>query len=295
MKDKISIDLLNQYKETFIRYIDVDTKTIHAYKCGIEKLIDYLNTNNLEATRNNIINFRNYLRVEFSNNTVNSYMTSLKVFFNYLNDNNICKNLTKDIKGAEYTYVPVKQVLSQEKVKEIYQQLTDLEEKALWSLLFGTGLRGCEVSSANIEDIKLYNGERVLFVLGKKRDSKSEYVKISNTVYQDIMNYVGNRTVGSIFISTSNNSLGNGISTTSIRKKIKNIFKRFGYDDNTYSLHSTRRTSATIMYLNGVDDYSIQQVLRHKSIVTTTRYINAITRNENKAEYVVSDVVFGGC
>ena len=47
------------------------------------------------------------------------------------------------------------------------------------------------------------------------------------------------------------------------------------------------------MYENGADLYSIQQVLHHKSSATTTRYINAVTRNNNKNEYVVSNAILG--
>ena len=47
------------------------------------------------------------------------------------------------------------------------------------------------------------------------------------------------------------------------------------------------------MYENGADIYSIQQVLHHKSQLTTTRYINAVTRNNNKSEYIVANAVLG--
>ena len=40
------------------------------------------------------------------------------------------------------------------------------------------------------------------------------------------------------------------------------------------------------------DIYSIQQVLHHKSINTTNRYINTVTRNNNKGEYIVSNAIF---
>lgn len=38
----------------------------------------------------------------------------------------------------------------------------------------------------------------------------------------------------------------------------------------------------------------IQQVLHQKSIATTRRYINNVTRNNNKLEYKVSDLILGG-
>ena len=72
----------------------------------------------------------------------------------------------------------------------------------MFSLLITTGLRGIEVARAKIEDIKIHNGEVVLWVQCKKHDSKDEYAKLSNQVLEDIKNYIGNRTNGYIFVST---------------------------------------------------------------------------------------------
>lgn len=292
-RNEITLEKLNEYQESFIDYLDVDNKTLRAYKVGINNLINYLKSNNIKyPTRNDIIAFRNELRQKYSSNTTNSYMVAIKSLFKYLDIHNLYDNIAVDLKGAKYSSIPKKQILNQEQAKLIYSELKDSREKCLFSLLLSTGLRGIEVSRAKIEDIQEYNGEIVLWVQCKKHDDKDEYVKLSHQVIKDIKNYIGNRTNGNIFISTSNENYGQGLSTTSLRKIIKGIFKRFGLDSDTFSLHSMRRTSATIMYQNGADVQSIQQVLHHKSSVTTTRYINAITRNNNKNEYIVSDAIF---
>ena len=53
-------------------------------------------------------------------------------------------------------------------------------------------------------------------------------------VLNDINNYIENRTNGYIFISTSNNNNGGGLTNTSIRNIVKGIFRRFGYDDTEW-------------------------------------------------------------
>jgi len=221
-------------------------------------------------------------------------MIAIRSLFKYLSVHNLYDNICVDIKGAKYSTTPKKQILTQEQAKEIYSSLTDLREKCLFSILITTGLRGIEVARARIEDIQEYNGEIVLWVQCKKHDEKDEYVKLSPQVIQDIKNYIGNRINGNIFVSTSPENYGQGLSTTSLRKIIKSIFKRYGLDSDTFSLHSMRRSSATLMYENGADLHSIQQVLHHKSSTTTTRYINAITRNNNKNEYMVANAILGG-
>lgn len=291
----LTTEKLSEYEESFIDYLDVDELTLKAYRVGINNFMIYLKENNIkQPTRNDIIAFRDELREKYSSNTTNSYMIAVRALFKYLEIHKLYENICIDIKGAKYNTTPKKEVLTLEQAQELYSKLKDLRNRALFSLLITTGLRGIEVARAKIEDIKYYNGEIVLWVQCKKHDSNDEFVKLSPQVIEDIKKYIGDRTEGYIFISTSNRNKNGGLTTTSLRRYIKSMFKEIGIDSDTFSLHSTRRSSATFMYENGADLHSIQQVLHHKSSTTTTRYINAITRNNNKNEYIVADAILGG-
>lgn len=293
-KENLTLQQLEQFEERFIDYLDVDNLTLQAYKVGIKAFMKYLKDNSINnPTRESVIAFRNYLRDNYSSCTINTYMTSVKALFKYLNLKGLYENIAQDIKGAKYSNTPKKQILTLEQCKYIYNSLTDKREKALFSLMITTGLRGIEVSRAKIEDIKLHNGEMVLWVQCKKHDAKDEYVKLSEQVINDLKDYLESRTKGYIFVSESNNNKGGGVTTTTLRREIKNIFKRFGLDSDTFSLHSLRRTCGTIMYEQNNDIYKVQQVLHHKSSSTTQRYINAITRNNNEGEYQVANAIFG--
>lgn len=284
----------NDLKERFIEYIDVSEKTVETYSGALKQFLIYMENNGIKnPTREDIIRYREYQKEHNSLNTVNGYMIALRNFFKFLEYSGIYKNITENVKGVKISELPKKQILTEEQVKYIYSNLTDPREKCMFSLLCTTGLRGVEVANAKIEDIKQFNGEYVLWVQCKGHQAKDEYVKLSNAVLQDIVDYIGGRTSGYIFISTSNHNNGGGVTTTTLRRMIKEIFKRFGLDSEDFSLHSTRRTAATLMYENGVDTFSIQQILHHKSQTTTSRYINAITRNNNRGEYVVSDAILG--
>lgn len=288
-----NLQLWNE-KENFISYLDVSHETLETYGKGIKYFLNYLKENDIiNPTRNDLRVFRDSLKQNLSINTINSYLTSIRRFFNYLEINNLYENITKDVKSIKMSKIPKKQVLTQEQASEIYKSLSNKREKCLFGLAITTGLRGIELARANIEDIKIHNGEIVLWVQCKKHESKDEYVKLSNQVIEDIYNYVGDRTQGNIFISNSNNNKGNGVTTKTLRLEIKNIFKRFGLDSDTFSLHSLRRSAGTIAYNCGSDVYSIQQMLHHKSISTTQRYINQSTRDNNKIEYNIANAIFG--
>lgn len=289
----INVTKLSEQSKKFIDYLDVSPLTIKAYKDGIISFINYLDENDIkEPTRSDFKAYRDSLKGKLATNTINSYLTANRVFFNYLESNGIYKNITKDVKSLKTSNVPIRQTLSKDKCKEIYSSLTDKREKCLFSLSVSTGLRGIEIARAKIEDIKEHNGEMVLWVQPKKHNSKDFYVKLSQQVLNDINEYIEHRTNGYIFVSTSNNNNGGGITTTTIRRIIKNIFKKFGINEDGFSMHSTRRTFATLAYNSDIDIYSIQQVLGHHSISTTQRYINQVVRDKNESEKVVSDLIF---
>lgn len=282
-------------KESFIDYLDVSDKTLRAYKVGVETFFNYLKENGIkQPNRDDIISFRNYLRENYSSNTVNSYMIAVRSLFKYLEIHKGYENITLDVKGARYDTTPKKEVLSSETMKEMYDKLTDKREKAIFGLMVTTGLRAFEVAGALIEDIKVYNGEVVLFYQGKMRDEKDEYVKLSPKVLNDIQEYIGDRTSGYIFVSHSNHNRNGGMDVGSLRRIVKNIFKRFGIDKDTVSCHSLRRSFAVASYETGSSIYDIQQVLHHKNIQTTTRYLKQVDRDNNKTEYNVSNAILGG-
>lgn len=285
--------ILSKVKEDFVEYLDVSDETLYTYKKGIECFFNYLTIKNIkQPTRIDLRAFREELKQSATTNTINTYLTAIRRFFGYLEDNGLYEDITREVKSVKTSRIPKKQVLTLEQSKMIYKSLTNKREKCIFSLAISTGLRGIEMANARIEDIKLHNGEYVLFVKGKKRDDYDEYVKLSSQILEDIYSYLEQRKSGYIFISESNNNYGNGVTTKTLRREIKKIFKRFGLDSDTFSLHSMRRTFATISYLNGADVKEIQQVLRHRSMATSMRYINQCVRDSFNTELNVSKLVF---
>lgn len=282
------------FKTRYFEFIDVTEKTRRTYLDGINSFIQYIKMNNIvNPTREDIISWRDSLKENYSSSTVNTYLVGLKSFFSYLDIVRLYPNITKNVKGAKTTITPKKNILSLEQVQFIYKNLNNNRDKALFSLLITTGLRGIEVANAKIEDIKKFNNENVLYVKCKGHSEKDEYVKLADNVYQDLKNYIKDRKEGYIFISTSKNNFGQGITTKSIRCIIKNIYKQFGLENANMSLHSTRRSSACISYNLGASIYDIQQVLHHVSITTTSRYIKNAERNTNDTELKVAKAMLG--
>lgn len=285
---------VNTMKKEFIDFVDVNKITMQTYINGIDNFAQYLNKNGItRPERKDVINWRNDLIETHSCNTANTYLVGVKSFFGFLELKNMYFDITRNVKGAKISSLPKKNVLILQQVKDIYNNLSDLREKALWGLLFTTGLRGTEVANAKIEDIKEYNGEICLFVKCKGHQEYDEYVKLADNVLNDLKSYIGDRQSGYIFVSGSNNNKNGGVTIKTIRQWLKKIFIRFGIDDETISLHSSRRTFACISYKLGKSIYDIKSVLHHKSIQTTTRYLQQVDRNDNNTEKLVASTICG--
>ena len=289
----------DMFLKKFFEYLDVESsETVKTYYNGIKSFISYIGSN-VYPKRDDIISWKLYLKEKASVSTANTWLVGVKRFFKFLSLYRLYPNITEDIKGFKISQTPKKNVLTEEQIKEIYANLLKdeselgIRNKALFSLLITTGLRGTEVSNARIEDIKEINGETCLFIKGKGHVDYDTYVKVPKNVLDNILEYIGDRKKGYIFISSSNHNKGGKITTKTIRLVIKEIFTRNGLNDKTLSLHSTRRTFSCIAYNNGADIYEIQQVLRHASVVTTQRYLREADRYKNKTEQNVENILLG--
>lgn len=130
-----------------------------------------------------------------------------------------------------------------------------------------------------------------MFVKGKGHTEYDDYVKIADNVYQNLLDYIGERQDGYIFISQSNHNRDGQITTKTIRLIFKKILKENDINDDTISLHGTRRTFACESYKLGQSIYDIQQVLRHRSIMTTQRYLKEADRHNNHSENLVASIL----
>lgn len=65
---------------------------------------------------------------------------------------------------------------------------------------------------------------------------------------------------------------GSKMSSTSIEKIIKKAYKLAKIDDKDYCVHTLRHTCATLLYRNGTDIKTIQELLGHVQIDTTEIY-----------------------
>lgn len=295
IKDNKSINIIN-FKEGFLNYIDVSEKTIETYDIALNQFGEYLLSNGInQPTREDIIDYREYLKVSHKPNTVNSYMIAIRNFFAYLEYEGIYKNVTENIKNIKIENRHIKRGLSPEEIKRVLNVCKNERETLITKLMIGCALRCNELVNIRLEDFKS-NGEVIMLnILGKGRDGyKQDQVKIDNRLYLEIKNYVKKYNITDyLFTSDSNNSKGNKLSTRTIRSIAKRIFIDAGLDSiDLLSAHSFRHTACDLSLESGMDLYEVSENMRHKSITTTMIYKNELDKRKSLFTDQLCDMMY---
>lgn len=287
----------------FISYLDSTEKTIQTYTRALRQLFNYLSFNGItQPTREDIIAFRDELKASgHKPTTVQNYITATKLFFKWTAQERIYPNVAEHIKGAKLNREHKKDYLTSRQVKTVLDaikrdSLKGLRDYAMLTLMITGGLRTIEVVRADISDLRNVGEFTVLFVQGKGKEEKTEYIKIAPEVERAIRLYLTER--GStaenepLFTSTSNNNAGERVTTRTISKIVKERLKSAGYDSNRLTAHSLRHTAVTLSLLAGKDITEVQQFARHSNITTTMIYNHSLDKAKNSCSEAISKAIF---
>ena len=294
LKEKNELEAEN-YVDKFLNYIDVSNKTVETYKIALRQFCSYLHEKGIKnPTREEIIEYREYLKEYLKPTSVNAYLIAIRNLYNYLEYEGITKNITKNIKGIKLEQRHLKRGLSQEEIQKVLSVCKDERERLIIKLMITTALRCNEVVNIQLEDFYEDKGVAMLRVLGKGRDNiKQDIVKIDDRLLEDIKTYIQNYNITDyLFVSTSNNNKGGKITTKTIRLIVTDLFKKAGLDMNMLSPHSTRHTSCELALENGLDLREVSEFMRHKSLNTTLVYSKELDKRNSMVANTLANVVF---
>lgn len=300
--DAIQAQNLATLEDRFIAYLDASPKTVQTYSRAIRQFLKYLAEKSIgQPTREDVIAFREELRLDHKPSTVQNYIVAIRLFFQWTETEGAYPNIAQHIKGAKITKDHKKDYLTSTQVKAVLgsidrSTLQGRRDYAIFSLMVTGGLRDIEVHRANIEDLRTLGDSTVLYLQGKGREERTEYVKVPAEVERAIRASLADRedTEGAkpLFISLSNNSKGGRVSTRSISGIIKTALVRAGYDSDRLTAHSLRHTAVTLSLLGGNSLQEVQQFARHSNIATTQIYAHNLDRAKNKCENTIASAIF---
>ena len=291
--DILSVQVLN----SFYSYLDVSAVTLKAYRAGIRQFMAYLNISNVQTPkRENVVMFKQALLAAGRKaSTVALYLAALRRFFDWCETTGLYPNITRGVKSPKQERGHKRDALSGAQLKECLLGMTrkgeqGLRDKAIFLLMATCGLRTIEVTRANVGDIHEVQGEPVLFVQGKGRCDKKEFVKLSEPVMAAIREYLEARGQVSeeapLFASCSR------LTTRTVSSVAKSAMVSAGYNSRRLTAHSLRHSAATLAIQAGMTLQDVQSFMRHSSISVTTIYLHDVNRLKSQCENAITAAIF---
>ena len=152
-------------------------------------------------------------------------------------------------------------------------------DRAILETLYSAGLRVSELCGMNLIDAEL--GDGIIIVRGKGKKERlallGEPAKLALTIWLNnrlTLLRQRNKATDAVFI----NHLGTRLTTRSVGRMLEKTLKVAGLDPRT-TPHTLRHSFATHLLDAGADIRGVQELLGHKSLVTTQVYTHLTTQH----------------
>lgn len=268
----------------FQEYLEVEKglseNSIFSYVSDVKKLNRFLAKEKIElqsSTQENINEFlREETRKKISNRTKARVIASLRQFFKYLKDLSlIAENPMENVEAPKIErtlpdYLSQKEILRLFSVFDEYSPL-ELRDKAMFELLYSSGLRISEACNLELTDLDLDN--MLLKVKGK--GNRERLVPFGEVALNLLRSYLENardrilKTHHSKFLLVSKK--GGALSRKSAWRLLKRYIERAHINKNI-TPHTLRHSFATHLLQNNADLRAVQELLGHIDISTTQIY-----------------------
>lgn len=293
---------LGQAYNSYITFLDASPRTVQTYTGNIKQFIKWMQQKGItQPQRQDIIDWREDLKTRCKPSTVQNYITALRLFFRWTEQAGLYPDIADHIKGAKLDNSHKKDYLTADQIKNILASIDTRTAKGkrdycIIALMVTGGLRDIEVSRANIEDLRQTGNYTALYLQGKGREERTEYIKVVPAVEKPLREYLKIRRKAKgkqpLFASTSNNNKGERLTPKSISSIVKNCFINAGYNSDRLTAHSLRHTAVTLSLIGGLPLEEVQQFARHKNISTTQIYAHNLDRAKNRSEDTIAKNIF---
>jgi integrase/recombinase XerC len=281
--------------DRFLRYLDVERNssnlTIKSYREDLEMLSYFLayEDGSLPAPREvTSQDLRQYVaamsEAQYARSSISRRLATLRSFYRFCQrqgytDNNPAKPLRNPRKQRSLPHF----LSTEEVAKLILAPDTDTpmgkRDQAVFETMYSAGLRVSELVGINDGDLHLDEG--LIRVRGKGR--KERFAPMGSFAVGAIDSWLNSRVLAEdapkkalspVFV----NRFGRRITTRSIGRMLDKYINLAGLDSRT-SPHTLRHSFATHLLDSGAGIRSVQELLGHKSLVTTQIYTHLTTAN----------------
>lgn len=262
---------------------NVSKHTLRAYTGDLSQFVTFLANHKARAISisdvadANLSDFRSWMSRQTVDGRANASrartLSGLKNFLSWMDKQGIAHNAA--IKTVRTPKLPRKlpRALGENQAFHVLNDIGDgdwlaLRDRALFTLLYGCGLRIDEALGLDIADLPR---DGFLRVTGKGRKERQvpvlSMVETALSAYRDACPYAENA-ARPLFIGEKNGKrLNQGVA----QKAMRDLRRKLGLPE-TATPHALRHSFATHLLQNGANLREIQELLGHASLSTTQRY-----------------------
>jgi integrase/recombinase XerC len=286
---------VHTYITQFLRYLDVERNasdlTIKSYREDLMDLADYLTDDGAKKIEPDAVSpsdLRTYVSAlhdaGYDRSSIARKLASLRSFYRFaqrqqLANSNPAKPL-RNPRGAR----KLPHFLTADEIKKLLQtpSLTEpagIRDRAMLETMYSAGLRVSELVAINDGDLDLIEGS--VRVRGKGRKERigalGKYAINAIEHYKTVRTQSARTPIGKGY-PLFRNKFGDGLTTRSVGRMLEKYIAEAGLDGRT-TPHTLRHSFATHLLDRGADIRSVQELLGHKSLVTTQIYTHVSTAN----------------
>jgi integrase/recombinase XerC len=205
------------------------------------------------------------------------HLSAVRSFFRFLARRHGVDNPALKLIATPRAEQPVPRALGTAQAREVTERIAEMSDAAamqardtaLFTLLYGCGLRIAEALALNVRDAPAPGGEAILRVIGK--GGKERIVPVLPAVREAVAAWLALRPdrqpASPLFIGARGGRLDAAVAQRTLRH-----FRRlYGLPEHA-TPHALRHSFATHLLAGGADLRSIQDLLGHASLSTTQRY-----------------------
>lgn len=207
--------------------------------------------------------------------TINNYISAIQFFYTYvLQKDWNSKMIPRMRRGSSFPVIPPK-----EDVLTLLNSTKNVKHKAIFMLIYGSGLRVSEVAKLKISDIC---SKTMSIRVEHAKHNTHRYTILSQNALEILRDYFKKE-----FFKKSYNlndwlfpgmNKNNHYHVKSIKNTMIRLRNKLGLDSRI-STHTLRHCFATHALEDGVDPVYIQQMLGHKRIQTTRIYLHMTSKS----------------
>ncbi|MBO7639701.1 MAG: tyrosine-type recombinase/integrase [Treponema sp.] len=151
-----------------------------------------------------------------------------------------------------------------------------LRDRAIFELIYSSGLRVSEAAGIKIGDINFERREAIV----RGKFDRDRMVPLTHAAVESLREYLGsriNQMDENVFLGQRAKGFNRPMRGVHISRIFREYLRKFNMDRPDISTHSLRHSTATHLLDNGASIRHVQELLGHKNIETTVRYTHVQT------------------